>query len=83
MGSKKAPESFHSVTLSIDRQSYTANIWRGGATQWRLLSVEVGGMAVPELDRRDFASCRASLEAAESAVLAFLAAQQHAHRGAA
>lgn len=83
MGSKEAPESFHSVTLSMDHQSYTANIWRGGAKQWRLLSVEVGGIAVPELDRGDFASCRASLEAAERAVLAFLAAQRHAHRGAA
>lgn len=83
MGSKEAPESFHSVTLSVDRQSYTAHLWRGGATQWRLLSVEVCGIAVTELHRSDFASCRASLEAAESAVLAFLVSRQHSPRGAA
>jgi len=80
MGSREAPESFHSVTLSIERHSYTANIWRGGATQWRLLSVEVCGVAIPVLERIDFASCRASLEAAERAVLAEL---KSGHRGAA
>jgi hypothetical protein len=83
MGSKESPESFHSVTLSIDHQSYTAHIWRGGATQWRLLSVEVCGAAIPVLERIDFVSCRASLEAAERAVLAELAELKSGHRGAA
>lgn len=35
-----APESLHSVTLSVDGVNYTANIWRGSGTQWRVLSVE-------------------------------------------
>lgn len=60
-----APESFHSVTLSVDGQTYTANIWRGSATLWRLLSVEVHGLARVEAGKQDCASCRASLEAAE------------------
>ncbi|GEM_PF-1642370 len=83
MGSKEAPESFHSVTLSVNRQSYTAHLWRGGATQWRLLSVEIGGIAVPALERADFISCRDSLAAAESAVLAEVAKRSGKHRGAA
>jgi len=83
MGSKEAPESFHSVTLSVDRQSYTAHLWRGGATHWRLLSVEVGGIAVASLERADYISCRDSLEAAESAVLAELAKRSTEHLGAA
>jgi hypothetical protein len=83
MGSREAPESFHSVTLSIERHSYTAHLWRGGPAQWRLLSVEVCGVAIPVLERVDFASCRASLEAAERAVIAELAEQKSGHRGAA
>lgn len=83
MGSKEAPESFHSVTLSIDRQSYTAHLWRGGSTQWRLLSVEIGGIPVTALERADFTSCRASLEAAESAVLSVVAMRSTKHRGTA
>lgn len=83
MGSKEAPESFHSVTLSIERQSYTAHLWRGGPTQWRLLSVEISGVSMPGLERRDFNSCRASLEAAETAVVAYLSEGQSGRRGAA
>lgn len=60
-----APESFHSVTLSVDGQTYTANIWRGSAHLWRLLSVEVHGMAQVAAGKQDFASCRSSLESAE------------------
>ncbi len=83
MGSKEAPESFHSVTLAVDRQSYTAHLWRGGPAQWRLLSVEVRAGAIPVLDRVDYACCRAALEAAERAVLAELAERESEHRGAA
>ena len=60
-----APESFHSVTLSVDGHTYTANIWRGGADQWRLLSVEVHALARVAAGKSDYSSCRASLEAAE------------------
>lgn len=60
-----APESFHSVTLSVDGHAYTANIWRGSADLWRLLSVEVHGFSRVATGVSDFASCRASLEAAE------------------
>ena len=83
MGSKEAPESFHSVSLLIDRQSYTAHLWRGGPAQWRLLSVEVCGVAISVLERADFDSCRASLEAAERAVQAEQAKRKFACKGAA
>jgi len=68
MAVRSAPESFHSVTLSFDGQAYTANIWRGSAVAWRLLSVEVHGMARVQADSRVFGSCRGSLEAAEQLV---------------
>ena len=60
-----APESFHSVTLSVDGHGYTANIWRGGATQWRLLSVDLCGERFVQIEKRDYESCHAVLEAAE------------------
>lgn len=83
MGSRNAPESLHSVTLSACGQSYTAKIWRGGPTQWRLLAVEISGDPIPGVERRDFASCRASLEAAECAVLVVLSERAPVQRGAA
>lgn len=60
-----APESFHSVTLSVDGHAYTANIWRGGPEQWRLLSVDMAGERFVEIEKRDYESCHAVLEAAE------------------
>ena len=60
-----APESFHSVTLSADGHAYTANIWRGGSSQWRLLSVDLSGERFVQIEKRDYGSCHAVLEAAE------------------
>lgn len=67
-----APESFHSVTLSVDGATYTADIWRGGGSQWRLLSVEVYGFPPLTGSKADYPSCRASLEAAEQLALSVL-----------
>lgn len=67
MATDQAPESFHSVTLSVHGSGhpYTANIWRGGATQWRLLSVNVHYCGVVEVQSGPFGSCRTALEEAE------------------
>ncbi len=67
MGTDQAPESFHSVTLSVHGSGhpYTANIWRGSAKQWRLLSVDVHHFAVVEVQSGPFGSCRSALEEAE------------------
>lgn len=65
MGVASTPESLHSVTLSVGEIPYTANIWRGSGTQWRLLSVVVNGQPHVSALKCDFHSCRASLEAAE------------------
>ncbi len=65
MAVASAPESFHSVTLSVDGHAYTANIWRGGHSQWRLLSVDLSGERFVQMEKRDYESCHAVLEAAE------------------
>jgi len=65
MASGQATESFHSVTLSVSERVYTANIWRGGTTQWRLLSVRLGGAIQVDVQVPPFPSCRAALEEAE------------------
>lgn len=66
MAVASAPESFHSVTLSVDGTTYTSNLWRGSGAQWRLLSVEVHGLPLVSGSKIDYPSCRASLEAAEA-----------------
>lgn len=60
-----APESFHSVDLSVDGRAYTVHLWRGGAHQWRVLSVDVEGIARSERPMPDETSCQAALESAE------------------
>ncbi len=65
MATEQSPESFHSVTLSVSGKSYTANIWRGGPTQWRLLSVKIESSREFEVRLPPFLSCRAALEEAE------------------
>lgn len=64
----RAPESFHSVTLSVDGWAYTADLWRGGAHQWRVLAVHVHGHGRFSVTKDDFSSCRDALEAAEHLV---------------
>jgi len=73
MAKEQAPESFHSVTLSVAGRGYTANIWRGGATEWKLLSVDVAGGASVKVSKAGFASCRAVLQEAEKVALASIA----------
>lgn len=73
MASVQAAESFHSVTLSVSGQSYTANLWRGGSTQWRLLSVSLGSASQVHVQAPPFESCRAALEAAETIAIKVLA----------
>lgn len=60
-----APESFHSVDLSVDGRGYTIHLWRGGAHQWRVLSVDVEGIGRSERPMSDEPSCQAALESAE------------------
>lgn len=75
MATQQAPESFHSVTLSVSGSGhpYTANIWRGDARQWRLLSVDVHHCATIEVQSGTFGSCRATLEEAERVAVRALA----------
>ncbi|WP_312320984.1 hypothetical protein [Stenotrophomonas sp.] len=60
-----APESFHSIDLSVDGMGYTIQLWRGGAYQWRVLSVDVEGIGKSERPMPDQLSCQAALESAE------------------
>jgi hypothetical protein len=60
-----APDAFHSVTLSVDGATYTADLWRANGSQWRLLAVEVHGLPPVQPARKDYPSCQSSLEAAE------------------
>lgn len=62
---ENSTESFHSVTLSVDGSNYTANIWRGGETLWRVLSVDAQGVDLVEGLPQLHTSCQAALEAAE------------------
>lgn len=80
LASGQAPESFHSVTLSVSGRAYTANIWRGGATQWRLLSVRVGGAIQVEVRVPPFNSCRAALEEAEKIAIKAVAEETRRHQ---
>lgn len=75
MATDQAPESFHSVTLSVHGSGhpYTANIWRGSANQWRLLSVDVHRSATVEVHMPPFGSCRSALEQAERVAIEVLA----------
>ena len=78
----RAPESFHSVTLSVDGRAYTANLWRGGAYQWRVLAVDIHGYGRFVIAKDDFPSCRDALGAAERLVQQ-LALDGALHRGGA
>lgn len=69
MAREQAPESFHSVSLSVSGRGYTANIWRGGANEWRLLSVDIEGERTVEVNKLTFPSCRAVLQQAEQVAL--------------
>lgn len=80
MASGRPPESFHSVTLSVSGRAYTANIWRGGATQWRLLSVRLGGAIQVDVQVPPFQSCRSALEEAEKIAIKAVAEEALRHR---
>ncbi|MCS4279008.1 hypothetical protein [Stenotrophomonas rhizophila] len=70
MAREQAPESFHSVSLSVSGRGYTANIWRGGATEWGLLSVDIEGGQTVKVNKPKFPSCRAVLQEAEKVAFA-------------
>lgn len=69
----KDKSSLHSVSLTVAGRSYTANIWRGSADEWRLLSVEVHGAGFIDNLKITQPSCRAVLEAAEGVAQNLLA----------
>lgn len=73
VGYQKAPESLHRVSLSVDGEEYSATIWRGSATQWRLLSVDIPNAGTFEGNDADYTSCRKVLAAAETMAKAAVA----------
>ncbi len=79
MASGRAAESFHSVTLSVAGRVYTAAIWRGSATEWRLLSVRLGGDTQMDVQLPPFPSCRSVLEEAEKIAIKAIARDTELH----
>lgn len=79
MASGRAAESFHSVTLSVSGRVYTAAIWRGSATEWRLLSVRLGSDTQMNVQRPPFPSCQAVLQEAERIAIKVIAQEKELH----
>lgn len=59
-------DSYHTVMLSVDGVEYTANLWRGGDSLWKILSIEIQGQQVVEVTPQTYPSCQATLESAEA-----------------
>jgi hypothetical protein len=82
MASAREDESFHSVTLSVSGRVYTASIWRGSATEWRLLSVRLGSDTQMNVQVPPFQSCRSALEEAEKIAIKAIAQERERHSAA-
>lgn len=74
MAVRVAPESFHSVEMSIDGRAFTAHLWRGAADHWRVLEVDVQGIGRVARGM-DAESCNAALEKAEDVAKQLLHSQ--------